>query len=88
MRGGQILMELPANLVARRRQDEYDKARGEVQTKLAQLSGRSFKDRPGTQERRGSTTREFGPILQNNETLYQGQLVGGHVIPGSRTVGR
>lgn len=88
MRGGLILMQIPKNVVERRRQEDTDIANAEVQNKLAQLNGRSQKDRPGAQPRRGQATREFGPIAQSNETLYGGQIVGGHVVPGGRSIAR
>lgn len=73
-RGGMILMEIPEVTFQKRQAEALEIARGEVENKLAQLSGRSPKDRPGAQSRRGSATREFGPILDvsRGETAYRG----------------
>lgn len=66
MRGGQILCELPEAMAEKRQAEALADARAELENKLAQINGRSAKDQPGAQPRRGSTTREFGPILDAN----------------------
>jgi len=76
-RGGMILMCIPKATHDRLREADKMKARAELENKLAQLSGRKPGDRPGSLERRGSTSRDFGPILGGNETAYAG---GGRTI--------
>jgi hypothetical protein len=64
--GGQILMEIPKVIAQRRKDEALQDARAELEAKLAQINGRSAKDQPGAQPRRGTATREFGPILDAN----------------------
>lgn len=66
MRGGQLLCEIPKTTAEKRQAEMLADARAELENKLAQINGRSAKDQPGAQPRRGSATREFGPILDAN----------------------
>jgi hypothetical protein len=70
IRGGMILMEIPKAIADKIREDDRRKAAGVIQAKEQQLSGRPA-DRPQSFPRRGSTAREFGPILGPGETAYR-----------------
>jgi hypothetical protein len=74
VRGGTILMEIPKVVAEQRKSEALREARSELENKLAQINGVNPRDRSGAQPRRGSTTREFGPILEQGETAYKGEI--------------
>ena len=84
-RGGMILMEIPKATHDRLREADTAKARGELENKLAQLSGRRPGDKGGF-ERRGQTSRDFGAIQGANEALYAGSLKGNAIVRDGRTI--
>jgi len=84
-RGGMILMEIPKATHERLREADAAKARGELENKLAQLSGRRPGDKGGF-ERRGQTSRDFGAIQGANEALYAGSLKGNAIVRDGRTI--
>lgn len=74
MRGGTILMEIPKQTADKRKDEALREARAELENKLAQINGVGPKDRAGAQPRRGSASREFGPILEAGEQAYRGEI--------------
>jgi hypothetical protein len=74
VRGGTILMEIPKKIAEQRKDEALRDARSELEHKLAQINGVSAKDRSGAQPRRGSASREFGPILEQGESAYRGEI--------------
>lgn len=74
MRGGTILMEIPKVTAKKREEEALRDARSELEHKLAQINGVGPRDRSGAQPRRGSATREFGPILEQGESAYRGEI--------------
>jgi hypothetical protein len=84
-RGGMILMEIPKATEERLREQDRQKARAELENKLAQLSGRRPGDKGGF-ERRGQTSRDFGAIQGANEALYAGSLKGNAIVRDGRTI--
>ncbi len=74
VRGGTILMEIPKTIADQRKDEALREARSELDAKLAQINGVGPRGRTGEQPRRGSATREFGPILEQGETAYRGEI--------------